>query len=144
VPGPTPAPSAPTPTTVDALVASFLDGTLPREAWTHAAHLFVCRHLLAAASPAEVVDDLRVRIPAHNERVGVLPYHGGYHETITRYFVEAVAAVAPSTTAELLAASALQREAPLRHWSRTVLGSAEARRTWVPPDRDPLPWPTGP
>lgn len=144
MPGPTPASSAPTPITVDELVARFLNGTLPRESWTHPAHLFVCHHLLATSSPGEVLDDLRVRIAAHNERVGVLPYHGGYHETITRYYVEAVAATAPASTAELLAAPALQREAPLRHWSRTVLGSAEARRTWVPPDRDPLPWPTGP
>jgi hypothetical protein len=134
------APASPAPITVDELVARFLAGTLPRESWTHPAHLFVCRHLLRDAAPAEVLADLRVRIPAHNERVGLLPYHGGYHETITRYFVEAVAATAPETTAELLAAPACQRNAPLRHWTPETLASPEARRSWVPPDRDPLPW----
>lgn len=138
--GPAPTPPAPTPITVEELVDRFLAGTLPREAWTHPAHLFVCHHLLQINSAEEVLADLRMRIPAHNERVGVLPYHGGYHETITRYFVEAVDAAAPATTAELLAAPACLRQAPLRHWTPEVLGSPEARRTWVPPDRDPLPW----
>lgn len=134
-PAPTPAPI-----TVDEVVERFLAGTLPREWWTHPAHLFVCHHLLEAMSPDEVLADLRVRIPAHNQRVGVLPYHGGYHETITRYYVGAVAATAPATTAALLAAPVCQREAPLRHWTPEAIGSPEARRTWVPPDRDPLPW----
>lgn len=136
MPGPAPC----TPTTADELVASFLAGTLPREAWTHPAHLLVCRHLLETATPDEVLEDLRLRIAAHNERVGLLPQHGGYHETITRYYVEAVAHVQPRTTADLLAAPTCQREAPLRHWSPDLLRSPDARRTWVEPDRAPLPW----
>ena len=133
-------PAASSPITVDELVASFLAGTLPRESWTHPAHLFVCEHLLRTATTTEVLADLRVRIPVHNERVGVLPYHGGYHETVTRYYVEAVAATAPQSTSDLLAAPLCQRDAPMRHWSRRVLGSPEARRRWVEPDRAPLPW----
>lgn len=132
--------SATSPRTVDELVAAFLAGTLTREAWTHPAHLFVCHHLLETASPDEVLADLRVRIPAHNDRVGLLPHHGGYHETITRYFVEAVADADPRTTADLLAAPSCQREAPLRHWSPEALRSPEARRRWLEPDRAPLPW----
>lgn len=141
MPSPTPARSAPRPETVDDLVDRFLAGTLPREAWTHRAHLFVCHRLLQVAPADAVLADLRIRIPAHNQRVGVLPHHGGYHETITRYFVEAVAATPASATDELLSAPACQREAPLRHWSPETLGSPEARTRWIPPDRDPLPWP---
>lgn len=133
-----PAPSSPI--TVDEVVTRFLDGTLSRDAWTHPAHLFVCHHLLQTASPDEVLAQLRVLIPAHNARVGVLPYHGGYHETITRYFVNAVAHAAPQTTSDLLADPRCQRDAPLRHWSPEVLGSPEARRSWVEPDRGALPW----
>jgi hypothetical protein len=132
--------ASPSPITVDELVASFLAGTLARTSWTHPAHLFVCRHLLQEAGPDEVLAELRARIPAHNERVGLLPHHGGYHETITRYFVEAVAATAPTTTAGLLAAPACQRNAPLHHWTPDALASPEARHAWVPPDRRPLPW----
>ena len=42
--------------------------------------------------------------------------------------------------AELLAASACRRDAPLRHWSPERLDSDEARRAWVEPDLAPLPW----
>ncbi|WP_421120508.1 hypothetical protein ACE2AJ_04110 [Aquihabitans daechungensis] len=143
--GPVSSPTSPSsPVSVDQLVAAFLAGTLPREAWTHPAHLFVCHHLLLTATPDEALDRLRVLIPAHNERVGLLPGHGGYHETVTRYFVEAVAAVRPQAIAELLAAPATQRGAPLRHWSSAVLGAPEARRAWVEPDRAPLPWASPP
>lgn len=138
--GPAPTPHAPPPITVEELVARFLDGTLPRDAWTHPAHLFVCHHLLQTATPHEVLEQLRVLIPAHNERVGILPYHGGYHETVTRYYVEAVSHAALRSTAELLAAPSCQRDAPMRHWSPEVLGSPAARHTWVEPDRAPLPW----
>lgn len=142
--GPAPTHPAPPPAAVDDLVARFLAGTLPREAWTHPAHLFVCHHLLQRATAAEVLDELRDRIQTHNARVGVALRRRGYHETITRYFVGAVDAAAPTTTAALLADPRCQRAAPQRHWSPEVLGSTEARRTWVPPDRAPLPWPTDP
>lgn len=131
------------PITVDERASSFLAGTLSRDAWTHPAHLLVCQNLLETASVAEVLADLRVRIPAHNERVGILPDHGGYHETVTRYFVEAVAAATatgPVTMATLLADPRCQRGAPLRHWSAPLLESETARSTWVVPDLDPLPW----
>jgi hypothetical protein len=137
------APVSTSPTSVDEVVAAFLAGTLPREAWTHPAHLFVCHHLLQTASPDDVLDRLRVLIPAHNERVGVLPYHGGYHETVTRYYVGAVAHLAPCSIPTLLAARTCRRDAPVRHWSSEVLRSPEARHAWVEPDRAPLPW-TGP
>jgi hypothetical protein len=128
------------PTSVDDVVTRFLDGTLPGEAWTHPAHLVVCHHLLQTMTPDAALAELRARIVAHNARVGVLPGQAGYHETITRYFVGAVAAAAPTTTASLLSDPRCQRDAPARHWSPGVLGSPEARRTWVPPDRAPLPW----
>jgi hypothetical protein len=127
-------------TTADDLVVRFLAGTLPRAEWTHAAHLLVCRHLLIGSSPAEVLAELRVRIPDHNARVGLAPHHGGYHETITQYFVGAVAATAATTEAELLATPACRSDAPHRHWSPERLGSTEARRAWVEPDLAPLPW----
>lgn len=135
-------PTTPRPESADDLVDRFLTGTLEATAWTHAAHLFVCRHVVATSETTEVaLDRLRILIQAHNERAGLLPYHGGYHETVTRYFVEAVAGLGPGATdAELLADPACGRDAPGRHWTRAVLGSDEARRTWVAPDLLPLPW----
>jgi hypothetical protein len=131
----------PPPLTIEELVHRFVTGTLDAEQWSHPAHLFACRHILATSETTAVaVDRLRTLIEAHNARVGVRPGHRGYHETITRYFVEAMAHTNPPTIAALLSEPALRREAPERHWSPEVLASAEAAHAWVPPDREPLPW----
>lgn len=135
------APSPP-PASIDEVVARFLDGTLRAEQWTHPAHLFVCRHVLATAETTEVaVARLRTLIGEHNERVGIRPGHGGYHETITRYFVGAMAHANPPTIAALLTEPSLRREAPLEHWTRDLLQTDDARTGWVDPDLHPLPWP---
>jgi len=127
--------------TVASIVSRFVVGTLSHAEWDHAAHLAVCLSLLQAPERPEVVlDQLRRLIPAHNERVGIRPDHGAYHETITRYFVEAVAHARPATFADLLADPTCAREAPQRHWSPAVLASLDARRHWVEPDLAPLPW----
>lgn len=133
----------PPPASVEEVVARFLDGSLAAEQWTHPAHLFVCRHVLATSETTEVaVGRLRALINDHNERVGIRPGHGGYHETVTRYFVEAMADANPPTIAALLTEPTLRREAPLDHWSRERLATDEARSGWIDPDLAPLPWPT--
>lgn len=137
------------------LVARFCAGALPAEAWTHEAHLRVAYELLdELGDPGGVVALLRTLIPAHNARVGTPPERG-YHETITRYYVGAVAVAmtsgaegldeGPASFGEVVTHPACDRRAPLRHWSAAVLGSAEARQGWVQPDREPLPagWPAG-
>jgi hypothetical protein len=129
------------PATVEAVVARFLDGTLAPEQWTHPAHLFVCRHVLATSETTEVaVTRLRALICAHNDRVGLRPGQGGYHETITRYFAGAMAHANPPTIASLLTEPTLRREAPLDHWSADLLATDDARTAWVDPDLAPLPW----
>ncbi len=136
-------PTLPPPDTVDDIVHRFLDGTIAADAWTHPAHLFVCRHVLAAsADPDEALATMRPLIQCHNERVGLRPGHGAYHETVTRYFVEAMAHTDPPSIAALLVEPALTRDAPLRHWTRDLLATDAARTGWVEPDLAPLPWRT--
>jgi hypothetical protein len=137
-----PAPAAPgVPQSVEDVVDRFLHGTIDPDSWTHPAHLFVCRHVLATSETTErATARLRTLIEAHNARVGLRPGHGGYHETITRYFVEAMAHANPPTIAALLTEPRLRREAPRRHWSSALLGSDAARTAWVDPDLAPLPW----
>ena len=131
------------PTTVDQIVEQFLDGALDPDSWTHPAHLFVCRHVLATSmGPAEALDRLRPLIQAHNRRVGLRPGHGAYHETVTRYFVEAMAHANPPSIAAVLVEPSLRRDAPSAHWSAAVLASPAAQERWVAPDLRPLPWPT--
>ncbi len=73
---------------------------------------------------------------------------GGYHETITRFYVWLMdhcvrsGKLAGGDLAERvnrLYASYGARDLPLRHWTRERLMSVEARREWVEPDLLPLP-----
>ena len=80
------------------------------------------------------------QIRAYNEATGTPNTDaGGYHETLTAYYVGAVHAAA-TTPVALLTHPACRRDAPLRHWSRVRLLSVEARRSWLDPDLAPLPW----
>lgn len=119
------------------LVDRFLALALPQEEWTHEAHLAVASALLRrTGSVGATVDALRALIPAHNDRVGLAPGHRGYHETLTRYYVGAVARSAdPSRD------PACARRAPARLWTAEALASDAARVLWLEPDRRPLPWP---
>ena len=106
-----------------------------------AINLFVCRHLLATTDTPDIaLDRLRPLIHRHNERVGIRPGFGGYHETISRYFVWAMAHANPPTIAALLMERSLRRDAPRRHWTTESLHTEAARTTWVDPDLAPLPW----
>lgn len=62
----------------------------------------------------------------------------GYHETLTVFFVGAVAGLGAGTFAEVVRSPLVDRDAPLRYWSRERLFSVEARRQWVAPDLAPL------
>lgn len=121
------------------LVDGFESLTLPKPLWTHEAHLVVCRTTLQRLCPADALDHLRRAIRAYNESTGGANTDtGGYHETLTAYYVGAVHALGSVTLDELVAHPACSRTAPLGHWSRARLLSVEARRAWVPPDLDPL------
>lgn len=130
--------------TDDDVVDRFLAGTLDRASWTHDAHLAVARRIVAEAPDLDAaLGRMRPLIQAHNRRVGLRDGSDGYHETVTRYFLLAVAHAAPATQATLAADPACDRSAPQRHWSAACLASDRARRAWVEPDLSPLPWPSG-
>ena len=74
------------------LAGRFLERTLPRAEWTHEAHLRVGLLHLLRYPPGESLDRLRVGIREYNEAVGVRNTDSsGYHETITRFYVERIA-----------------------------------------------------
>jgi hypothetical protein len=129
------------------LVRRFEDCTLPREEWTHAAHLTVALwHLLQYDWP-EAVARVRLSIQRYNAAHGIRATPtGGYHETLTlfwmrhvRSFLEAGRNEARSLVALAndLAGSA-DKGLPLAHYTRERLFSAEARASWVEPDLKPL------
>ena len=126
-----------------ALVRRFDDCTLPREEWTHAAHLTVALwHLLQYDWP-EAVERVRLRIQRYNAAHGIRTTPtGGYHETLTLFWMRRVRAFLEEgrnearslvALANNLAGSA-DRNLPLTYYTRERLFSTEARAAWVEPD----------
>ena len=121
---------------------------LPREAWTHEAHLGACLWLLTERRDIDVDAEIAGVIRRFNESVGgVNDDTQGYHDSITRAYVAGVrlflAQTAETDLAErvnaLLLSDMGRRDWPLRFYSRERLFSVEARRQFVEPDLGPLP-----
>lgn len=124
------------------VVAAFHAHSLPRAAWTHEAHLTVCWEAVQRLGVDAALPELRGAIRSYNESTGTSNTdHSGYHETLTRYFVGAVAAVNATNLPELLADPRCRRDAPFTHWTRDLLFTIDARTGWTNPDLAPLPWP---
>jgi hypothetical protein len=129
---------------VDELVRAFETLTLPKDRWTHAAHLTVAMHYLRRMPRAEATDQMRRNIRAYNASVGGDP--NAYHETITRAWMLIVAqflAQQDETRADDALALELtetwaKSDALLRFYTRERLFSPAAREGWVLPDLEPL------
>jgi hypothetical protein len=133
---------------LDDLAAAFRTCALPRDAWTHEAHLGVGAWHVHHHGAAAALEMLRAGIRRLNDHHGtVSSASSGYHETITAAYVRLIelslAAFPDEVTLEarfdaLVAGPLGQRTVLARFWSREVLMSAEARARWVPPDLKPL------
>ena len=130
------------------LLRRFEDCTLPRAEWTHAAHLTVALwHLLQFDWP-EACARVREGIKRYNAAHGIVETPtGGYHETLTLFWLRTVRAYLEAERnegralvhlANELAANA-HRGLPLEHYTRERLFSPDARAHWVEPDLKPLP-----
>ena len=74
----------------------------------------VCWCTLRRWGPEASVHHLRRAIRAYNEATGTPNTStSGYHETLTRYYVQAVHAAAASRVSELFMAPGCSRRAPL-------------------------------
>lgn len=120
----------------DQVAAGLLDRTLPKPRWTHEAHLLACISLVRRHGPAAALRILRASIPRYNEATGVAnTTTGGYHDTITVYFVWAIDRLLGDgmDTASVLRDPAVERTALLAWWDRETLMSPTARARWVAP-----------
>lgn len=123
--------------------AGLLDTTLPREEWTHEAHLAACLWLLVERSDLVPERDLPGIILRFNEaKGGVNDDTQGYHETLTQLYIRAVreflvglpAVNLADAVNALLAGPLGDRAWPLTLYSRDRLFSVAARRGWIEPD----------
>ncbi len=137
-----------TTTDVDAIVAGLLDCTLPREQWTHEAHLKAGLWHALRHSPPEALALLRSRIGAYNVASGVANTPtSGYHETITRFYVHVIDDFVQHADrrrpVDELAKTMIDRlgarDLPFRYYSRERLLSPAARLGWLEPDLAALP-----
>ena len=133
---------------IRALGEGLLACALPREAWTHEAHLGACLWLLSERPDIDVDAEIGGIIRRFNESVGgVNDDTQGYHDSITRAYVAGVRLFLSETTATslvervnaMLLSDVGRRDWPLRFYSRELLFSVPARRGFVEPDLMPVP-----
>ena len=132
------------PGAIDRIGKRLLACSLPKEEWTHEAHLAACLWLVRDRPDIDPERDLPGIISRYNVSVGgVNDDTQGYHETITQVYIAAVRdhlRSRPDGDSLVEAVNALlvsdrgRRDWPLRSYSPETLFSAEARLTFVAPD----------
>ena len=119
-------------------LSAFRETSLPREEWTHEAHVRMAFLVLAQGGGLE---EIRLGIRRYN----AAQHSTGYHETITVAFARLVEVARVATPdldwpafskahPELFVPTVLNR-----YYSRETLRSPEARAAFIAPDRQPLP-----
>lgn len=125
-----------------------LSRTLPKGEWTHEAHLAASLWIARDCPDIDPVRDMAAIISSYNVAVGgINDDTQGYHDTITRVYIEAVhvhlaqrGRVEPLVVSvnALLNSVMGRRDLPLRFYSAERLFSVAARRKFIDPDLLPL------
>jgi len=132
----------------DRIAHGLIERTLPKSEWTHHAHLRAGLWHLLHHPDQVALALLRERIRAYNEATGVANTEtGGYHETITRFYLRVIRvfleSVDPTLPLDELARELIERHGEhdlvLRYYSRERLFTPEARGSWVEPELLPMP-----
>ncbi len=118
--------------------------TLPKAAWTHAAHVAVAANYAFDHSAEATFDKMKAGLLRFNTAAGTANTEdSGYHETLTRFWSGLVSEfvrrpefssrfeAVRGAVAEFGEDSNLYR----RYYSFDVLKDRRARREWIPPDR---------
>ncbi|MBC7844575.1 MAG: hypothetical protein H7099_19855 [Gemmatimonadaceae bacterium] len=133
---------------VQTLLTAFHHSVLPRSAWNHQAHMTVALSIGRAHAPDVALTSMREAINRFNAAVGIVSTPDyGYHETITAFYMHAVALHIrghPRPTSAAEDANAFMSEwgrpdLPLDFYSKERLFSREARAAFVSPDLQQLP-----
>ncbi|MFM5931630.1 MAG: hypothetical protein ACKOPQ_12030 [Novosphingobium sp.] len=126
---------------------AMLARSLPKEEWTHEAHLSTCLWLVEERPGFVCERDLPLAISAYNESVGGQNTDtAGYHETLTQLYIRGVRLFSGACAEDglvarvnaLLTSPVGARDWPLRFYSRERLFSVAARKGWVEPDISPI------
>jgi hypothetical protein len=141
-------PTVATDTEIDRIASGLIDRSLPKSAWTHAAHFAAALWLLKHRG-WQAFQQMRPLIVAYNEATGVANTDSsGYHETITLaslrvtqyWLLKRPDAPLNEVLGEMLATPIGRSDWLLRYWSKPLLFSVRARKSWVEPDLAQLPF----
>ena len=122
-------------------LARFERAGIPKDEWTHRAHVRLAYVLLVRLPYEAAVQCLREGIPRLNRSQGVADTAtSGYHETLTVAWAALVAERVEDEALDFDTFIArhpelLRRELVLDHYSRERIFSLQARRGFLPPDR---------
>lgn len=128
------------------LVERFEDRTLPKEWWTHEAHLTVACWYLLNHSKEEATCYLRSGIITYNAYAGgENTTTGGYHETLTLFWIEVIHQFLSTLDGTILektnaffASEYAEKDLFKKYYNLDDLFSVKARATWRQPDLQPI------
>lgn len=132
---------------IEGLVKLFMAKRLPKERWTHEAHLTVGLWYVMHFGTQAALVKLRKDIKAYNETTGTKNSpSGGYHETITAFWIYVIDSYIKRNKKRPFSALVNQflnskysdRKLPLQYYSRDILFSRQARAAWVTSDKREL------
>ena len=133
-----------------AVCRGLLARTLPVRQWTHQAHLVSTITLMREHPEIDLDLSMPGIIWRYNEASNGPNANtdtGGYHETITRFYLRALRVFLGRMpqdlplhrlNAALIRSRFAAHDLPLDYYTREHLFSVEARRVWVEPDRAPF------
>ncbi len=119
-------------------LAGVESGTLPKACFRHADHLRLAWLRLRSLPVEHAVVKVKHDIFAYATALGAAHI---FHHTVTEAWVRLLATHHEASFAEFLSVNEERLRTPLLHrfWTPETLGSNEAKRGWVAPDRAPLP-----
>jgi hypothetical protein len=135
-------------TKVKNIAEEFYNHTLPKESWTHHAHLAVALYEANKTNDFNIaLDNLRQQIKSYNISVGTENTdNSGYHETLTVFWLTAVFEYYKSHNQseideiymDIINSQLLSSDLPFKYYSRALLFSKEARQLFIEPDLNDL------
>lgn len=122
------------------LVAKFSEKTLPKTQWTHQAHILVALWQNMNHDFDKALEGVKAKIKAYNLSVGTQNTEdSGYHETLTIFWMLLTKDFLlrnPSLDMDeachrFLNSKFASKTIPFEYYTREVLFSKEARKTWI-------------
>jgi hypothetical protein len=131
-------------TAIRSIASQFENKTLPKQEWTHHAHIAVALvHIYHYKTVEQTLPVMRERIKAYNLAVGTENTdHSGYHETLTIFWLQVVHEYYKAAGTkdideiyqDIIKTPLATGNFPAQFYSDELLFSKTARQYWAEPD----------